>query len=111
NAADLMRLRSVVLDAGRTVEERVDAVVHLAADPLGGALLIGVLAEGELPSLVNDMARRTIGSNPDRQVRVLTEAFFPRREGAISEEVAALTGDARQGRTVFYGRCAVCHTV
>lgn len=111
NAAELMRLRSVVLDSTRSVEERVDAVAALGADSLGGALLIGVLAEGELPSLVTDMARRTIGDHPDRQVRVLTEAFFPRRGGPTADEVAALEGDAERGRTVFYGNCAVCHTV
>jgi putative membrane-bound dehydrogenase-like protein len=110
-APELLRLRAVVRDEVRPMEERVDAAVKLAEDRVGGALLIGMLAEGEMPDLVTNMIRRTISNNPERHVRVLAEQFFPHGGGPTVEDVASLEGNAARGQTVFYARCASCHTV
>jgi mono/diheme cytochrome c family protein len=61
--------------------------------------------------LVSDLVRRSIFNNPDRNVRVLAEQFFPRSGGPGVEEAASLEGDVARGQAVFYSRCASCHIV
>ena len=110
-APEMLRLRAALADGERPLGERVDAAARLAEDRVGGALLISMLVGEPMPALVANMIRQTIVANPDRDVRVLAEQFFPRGGGLKAEEVASLEGDAARGRGVFFARCASCHAL
>ena len=110
-------LARVVVDPAVSEDERVEAARALAGDKEGGLLLLRLGREGRLVGRVKDAAGAAIRTNPDLAVRALAAETFPRTTAsgaklASPRELAALPGDARRGRDVYFGTkasCSQCH--
>ncbi len=111
-------LEKLVSDPAADDAQRAKAARELARDREGGLLLVRLADENKLGASARDAVAQTIYANPDYAVRALAARSFPRtrpdgRPQPSAKEVAALAGDARRGRGVFYGEqagCSKCHT-
>jgi len=115
--AALDKALATVVDEKATSHARTQAVNRLAADPDGGRMLIGLVAEGKFPEQFNENAGDRLYKNPDVSVRALASQYFPRKAAGGNplppvKELAAMPGDVKRGHDVFFGNtaaCAKCH--
>jgi hypothetical protein len=75
--AALDKALATVVDEKATSHARTQAVNRLAADPDGGKMLIGLVAEGKFPEQFNENAGDRLYKNPDVSVRALASQYFP----------------------------------
>ena len=112
--AEMKVKRQIILDEHQSKDERSWRTEEMAADSVGGQLLIGMMAENKLPSLLMPVVQQHIFNNPDLSVRVQAGKYV-KRNGADKtfsiDAIAQLHGDAVNGRAVFISRCATCHRV
>jgi putative heme-binding domain-containing protein len=102
----------IVLDDHQSNDERKWRVQEMAADSVGGQMLIGLAASNKLPQKVVPYVEATIFNNPNAVVRVQAGKYFKRPgSGKVYsiEDITGLTADAGHGKTVFTSRCATCH--
>ena len=87
---------------------------QMAKDSLGGQLLIGLASENKFPKALIPAMEENIFKNPDLTVRVQAGKYFKQtgvqKKYSITD-IAALKGDAKNGKAVFAGHCASCHKV
>ncbi len=110
-------LRRTLLDAAQPAAARRDAASALARSPEGGAILVSLALDKKLPPEYASQAAEDLRRNPDLTVRALASRAFVRTTSAGRplppiEELAALEGDAAEGRRVFLSpaaACASCH--
>jgi putative membrane-bound dehydrogenase-like protein len=106
--------RQVLLDEHQSKDERSRRAEEMAADSVGGQLLIGMMAENKLPSLLMPVVQQHIFNNPNLSVRVQAGKYI-KHSGADKtfsiDAIAGLKGDAVSGKTVFTRSCATCHRV
>ena len=109
--------RDVMLDPEAPEATRVEIAQRLAADRDGGALLVGLAANGKLPEFLKNIVAASIYSNPNVSVRAIASAHF-RRPDATGVDMPSIpdllerTGDVERGRALFVGDkagCASCH--
>jgi len=94
-----------------------EAARALAAEREGGLLLIRLADERKLFPAARTAAAEALHKNPDLAVRALASRAFPRVDAGGTplpplRELAALSGDARRGRELFFGAqagCSTCH--
>lgn len=106
--------RQIILDADQSIYERKGRVREMAADSVGGQLLIGLAAEKKLPQVLLPFIQEKIFQNPDATVRVQATNYFkmPGSDKTYSiSQIEKLTADASRGKTLFSSRCASCHKV
>jgi putative heme-binding domain-containing protein len=112
--AEMKVKRQIVLDEHQSKDERSWRTEEMAADSVGGQLLIGMMAENKLPSLLMPVVQQHIFNNPDLSVRVQAGKYV-KRTGADKtfsiDAIARLQGDAVNGKVLFISRCALCHRV
>lgn len=104
--------QQTVLDEHQSNDERKWRVQEMAADSVGGQMLIGLAATHKLPPKVLPFVEASIFNNPSVVVRVQAGKYF-KRTGAGKvfsiTDVEQLNADAGKGKTVFTTRCASCH--
>ena len=104
--------RQIILDERQSLDERKWRTREMAADSIGGQLLIGLAAEKKLPVNILPFVEETIFKNPSLAVRMQAANYF-NRPGSNKifsiDEIAKLAGDAVEGKQVFLKSCATCH--
>jgi putative heme-binding domain-containing protein len=83
----------------------------MAADSVGGQMLIGLAADHKLPQKVMPFVEEAIFKNPSSVVRVQATKYFKRAGGKVYSiaDIAKMPADAPHGKMVFTTRCASCH--
>ena len=109
----ILAFRTRVLDTVAPIDSRIEAALSMARDATGGQLLIQLAAEGMVPDPLREAAGSIIFANPDRSVRTVAAAYFPRPGGQLpmtTAAVAARTGDAARGEQRYHAAgCSTCH--
>lgn len=103
-----------VLDEHLSLDARKWRLEQMAADSVGGQLLMGLAAENKFPAALTAAMEEMIFKNPDIAVRVQAGKYFKQPGGKKNysiQEIAALQGNATDGKTVFSTYCATCHRV
>jgi putative membrane-bound dehydrogenase-like protein len=105
--------RTILMDEHASKRDRERAAGRLAADPEGAIILIAIAADDQFPKEFNDVVSERLTRNTDLGVRALASQYFPRHgvDGAPLppiKELVAMKGNARDGRTVFFGNTASC---
>lgn len=104
--------RQIILDEKQSADERKWRAEEMAADSVGGQLLIGLAAEKKLPPVILPFVEALIFKNPDPSVRIQAGNYF-KRPGTNKlfsiDEIAKQPGDAVAGKQVFLKTCATCH--
>ena len=104
--------RQIILDERQSSDERKWRTEEMAADSIGGQMLIALAAENKIPKLIVPFAEASIFNNPDQAVRIQAGKYFKRpgvRKIYSIEEIVKLKPDAKDGKLVFALRCANCH--
>jgi putative heme-binding domain-containing protein len=104
--------RQVILDERQSLNERKWRTEEMAADSIGGQMLIGLAAENKVPKSILPFVESSIFNNPDQAVRIQAGRYFKRPvAGRIYsiEEIVKLKADPIRGKLVFTQRCANCH--
>ncbi len=120
DVARMNALHAMAQDADLLIDQRIDAVMEMASDPLGGRMLMGLFEEGgwagrfdaKAAGPLTDAIRGSLPNNPDPSVRMFARkhAFISTRTAPyVVSDVAALDADAVRGQMVFAVKCAVCH--
>ncbi|MBX2924654.1 MAG: c-type cytochrome [Chitinophagaceae bacterium] len=103
-----------VLDERLALNARRSRLEQMTRDSLGGQLLMGLASENKFPKELVPAMEELIFKNPDIAVRVQASKYF-KQPGVTSQysiaEIAALKGDATNGKTVFTTYCASCHKI
>ena len=106
--------RQIILDERQSSFERKWRTQEMAADSVGGQMLIALAAENKIPNSVLPFVEASIFNNPDQAVRIQAGKYF-RRPGNKKiysiEVIVNLKPDAAIGKGVFGKRCASCHKV
>ncbi|MEJ7677732.1 MAG: PVC-type heme-binding CxxCH protein [Segetibacter sp.] len=106
--------KQIVLDEHQSINERKWRAQEMAADPVGGQLLIGLAAENKLPKQVLPFIEETIFKNPDVAIRVQASKYFKRPGVGKTysiQDISKLTADVARGKKVFASHCSNCHKV
>lgn len=104
----------VLLDERQSQDERKRKAKEMAADSVGGQMLIGLMAENKLPAVFLAVVAEDIFKNPDLSVRVQAGKFVKRSGGNNNlsiNDIAEMKGDAAPGKIVFMNNCSNCHRV
>lgn len=102
------------MDERQSQDERSGRTREMAADSLGGQLLIGLMAENKLPALLLPVVQKYIFNNPDLAVRVQAAKYVNPgiRGGTYSiNAITQLPADAVEGKVNFVKSCGICHRV
>ncbi len=104
--------RQIIMDDHQSKDERSWRTIEMAADSIGGQMLIGLLAENKLPAVLLPVVQEHIFSNPNISVRVQAGKYIKHDGGdkmyAI-DNIAQLTGNVSSGKAIFINRCSTCH--
>ena len=104
--------RQIILDEDQSPDERKYNTQQMAADSVGGQLLIGLAAENKLPKQLLPFVEEKIFNNPDPSVRVQAGNYFKRPGSGKLYAIPAISklpANPLKGQTVFAARCASCH--
>ena len=104
--------QQIMLDEQQSTNERKSQVRQMAADSVGGQMLIGLAADKKLPEVLLSFIQEKIFQNPDATIRMQASTYFKRpgtdKTYAI-REILKLQPDVANGQAVFTSRCATCH--
>jgi putative membrane-bound dehydrogenase-like protein len=106
--------RQIILDEQQSKDERSWRTQEMAADSVGGQMLIGLMEENKMPGLLFSVVEKYIFNNPDLSVRVQAGKYVKRSgEGKTFsiDAIARLHGDTEAGKTIFATICSSCHRV
>ncbi len=112
--AEMKVKRQVVLDERQANQERKWRAGEMAADSIGGQMLIGLVAENKLPVFLLDDIQESIFNNPSLAVRVQADKYIKRKIGRqlfSIDSIAHIAGDANAGQRVFMASCSSCHKI
>lgn len=112
-AAARARMQAI-FDRNLPLVTRERRLKQIATDSVGGQLLIALAAEQKFPPDLVPAMEEAIFRNPDVTVRVQAGNYFkqPGAEKTFSiADIAALNGNATEGKTVFTSFCSSCHKV
>ncbi len=106
--------RQILLDGRQSQDEHNWKIKEMAADSVGGQMLIGLMAENKLPAPLLSEVEKNIFNNPDLSVRVQAGKYIKRSGDGKTfsiDAIAQLHGDAAAGKTIFTSSCGACHRV
>lgn len=104
--------RQILLDDHQSNDERSWRTEEMAADSIGGQMLIGLASEKKIPAFLLPVIERAIFKNPSPAVRIQAANYFKRPGVGKTysiESIAKMPGDAEEGRKVFNNKCMTCH--
>ena len=104
--------QQIMLDEQQSADERKSQVRQMAADSVGGQMLIGLAADKKLPAALLPFIQEKIFENPDATIRMQASTYFKRpgtdKTYAIAD-ILKLQPDVAYGQALFTSRCASCH--
>ncbi len=112
--AQMNALKSLILDEYIRFGDREYQAKQMAKDPIGGQMLISLVARKLLPQDLVPAIEGLIFDNPDQAVRVQASQYFKRAGAEKTYSIAAITNlspDVVAGKTIFQRSCASCHKV
>ena len=113
--AEMVRLRETVSDTTAWMDVRMEAAFEMAQDPLGGSLLLGLIATDQLPYQVRSGVRNALLTNPNATQRQMASALFSASDAAPDSAnwsvtaIAQRDADPAEGEMLFWANCASCH--
>jgi len=111
----LMKVKqSKMLEAQQSFDERKWNAQDMARNPLGGQMLISLIAHDQLPRDLIPVIEGLIFQNPDLSVRIQASAYFKKKgnpELLDINRIQALKGDPKNGALLFDKNCGTCHKV
>lgn len=111
----LMKVKeSKLLEAHQSFDERKRNAQDMAKNPLGGQMLINLMANDQLPKDMIPVVEGLIFKNPDLSVRIQASTYFRKKgndELLDINKIAALNGESRNGKVQFEKSCGTCHTI
>jgi putative membrane-bound dehydrogenase-like protein len=111
----LMKVKqSKLLETHQSFDERKWNAQDMAKNPLGGQMLINLMADGKLPKDMIPIVEALIFKNPDLSVRIQASSYFRKKgndELLDIKQIAALKGEPKNGKSQFEKSCSTCHTV
>lgn len=111
---DMKVKRNRVLDAQMPLDEKKRSVRAMAKDPVGGQMLVRLLAEKKLPAPLYTFVEPLISQNPDQGVRIQASQYFGNTAGKETfsiPDIAKLKMNASTGKEVFTEHCTSCHRI
>lgn len=106
--------RNRILDAAMPMNEHRGAVREMAKDPVGAPMLLGMVAENEIPESLYPYVEEQILKNDNEAVRMQAAGYFSDKGKAtkyVASDIARLNGVAARGKEVFEKQCGTCHRV
>lgn len=106
--------RSRILDSQMPFNERKWNARDMAKDPVGAQMLMGLLAEDQLPADLYPVVEEFLLKNENEALRIQAAGYFSEAKGGGSFSVSGilkLKGDASNGEDIFKKNCASCHRV
>lgn len=104
--------RNMLVDPQMPLPERRRSARDLARDPVGMQMLLGTLAEKQLPDDLYQFVEELIQRYGDDKVKIQAAGYFGegRTSGRYSaDRISALKGDASAGEKLFSVQCLTCH--
>lgn len=111
---DMKVKRNRVLDAQMPLDEKKRSVRAMAKDPVGGQMLVRLVAEKKLPEPLYTFVGPLILQNPDQGVRIQASQYFGNTAGKgifSIPDIAKLKMNASTGKEVFTEHCTSCHRI
>jgi putative membrane-bound dehydrogenase-like protein len=106
--------RSRILDAQMPLDEKKRSARDMAKDPVGAPMLLGMVAEGQLPSELLPFVEEIMLKNESEAVRMQAASYFKNdreAKGFSAPSIAKMTMNASNGENVFARSCSACHRV
>jgi putative heme-binding domain-containing protein len=106
--------RNRILDAQMPFNERKGNARDMAKDPVGAQMLMGLLAEDQLPGELHPVVEEFLLKNDNEALRMQAAGYFreTKDEGAFSvSDILRLGGNVLNGEGIFKKNCANCHRV
>ena len=103
-----------ILDERLSFDEQKWNAQDMAKNPIGGQMLLGMMAEGKLPKNLHPVVEDLIFENPDQAVRIQASNYFKIPGSVKSYSISAITKlehDPDRGQGIFKASCAPCHRV
>src|SRR5690606_842307 len=103
--------RNLILDPRMPVAEKKRSIRYMARDQVGMQMLLGILAERQVPPSLFPFVKEMIGLYGDEKVRLQAASYFANADGASYsvDRIVALRGDAGAGEATFATQCLTCH--
>lgn len=111
---EMLALKSVLESTNTSEAEKIKAAKAMAADRIGGQMLLALAEKEALSTNLMAEAGGVIFQNPEQATRVLAGDYFthPSKPAPLSvSEITALNGDPSKGKLVYQGKCATCHRI
>ena len=112
--SDMKIKRNRILDPQMPLDEKKWSARAMAKDPAGVQMLLGLVAEGQLPIDLNPYVEELILKSEDATVRMQASSYFggKNKPNAYSvPEILKLSSQASAGEKVFSMNCSSCHRV
>jgi putative heme-binding domain-containing protein len=103
-----------ILDEHMSADEQKRNAQAMAKDPVGGQMLLGMVADKKLPQALYPVVSDLIFDNPNQAVRVQAPLYFKKKGATMTyaiPSIVKLKGDANSGAEVFQKNCSSCHRV
>lgn len=107
-----MKVRlQIILDDHQSDGEKRYQIGEMAADSLGGQMLIGMLAQKKMATNLLPFVQLRISKNPDATVRAQAAQYFGNKNepSFTVPEILSLKADVKKGEALFGERCGTCH--
>lgn len=109
-----MKVRmSKIMDDDMSADEKRWNAEAMAKDPVGGQMLLGLMADGKLPNSLEPVVAELIFDNPDKAVRVQAPLYFKKTGGKTYSipDLLKMEANRMNGEKVFDKNCSSCHRV
>ncbi|MBX7125965.1 MAG: c-type cytochrome [Cyclobacteriaceae bacterium] len=108
-----MRVR-MLTDEKQSIYERRWVARSVAQDPIGGQMLMALVADNKLPAGLRETVQSVIFKNPDATVRIQATNYFnqPTDKSTLSiRRISQIHGNGSTGKILFENNCQSCHRV
>ncbi|MDQ2656454.1 MAG: HEAT repeat domain-containing protein, partial [Bacteroidota bacterium] len=114
NIAVMKVKRKMILDDQMPLHEKKRNARALATNPVGMQMLLGIVAEEQLPRPLYPFVEELIAQYGDEKVRFQAASYFTKddiKDDYRVDRISALAGHANAGESVFARTCQTCHRV
>jgi putative membrane-bound dehydrogenase-like protein len=105
--------RNTMMNAQMPPYEKRTAARAMSRNPVGVQMLLGIVADGQLPSELHDFVGQLLKKHESENVRIQAAGYFRNDEtNRVSvQRIVTLKPDKSGGSKVFEKYCATCHQV
>ncbi len=104
--------KALLLEEKMALNDRKNEAKSMALDPIGGQILIDMIAANQLPSDLLPTVEKNIKDNPDLGIRVQAGNYFGSKnngENYSIDHIKSLSSDQIKGKVAFEKQCTACH--